>query len=139
MSSKLWIGFHEVRLPHLPEIANRTNLLDYLGINEAELKKIWWFHPRMYRQIKMRKKSGAMRQVFAPDDRLKFIQKNIKYLLEKIYVPRSTVHGFVATRSIKTNACEHVGRASLLNLDIQEGPPLYPLCGRLNFFHLCES
>lgn len=35
-------------------------------------------------------------------------------------MPRATVHGFVAARSIKTNASEHVGRSSLLNIDIHD-------------------
>lgn len=118
MSLNLWFGFREIRLPQLTELADRTSLLSYLEINEGELKKIWWFHPRMYRSIKLQKKSGAFRKIFAPDERLKFLQHKIKDLLEKIYVPRKTVHGFVPARSIKTNASEHVARAFLLNLDI---------------------
>lgn len=101
------------------ELRSQEKFLEHLNISAAELKNIWWFSHRMYTQFEIPKRSGGTRAIFAPNNRLKYLQGKLRHLLEKIYKARHAVHGFVKDRSVKTNAQEHVGRHHLLNLDLE--------------------
>lgn len=106
--------------PFMHPLESRTSLLAHLGVSERELKKIWWFRDRMYRQITIPKRNGGFRTIHAPDDRLKAIQHLLLLELSKLYAPRVPVHGFVNGKSVKTNATEHLRRPFLLNVDIED-------------------
>lgn len=47
------------------------------------------------------------------------IQRTIALLLDQLYSPRNTVHGFVPERSVKTNATAHLRSKFVVNLDIE--------------------
>lgn len=108
---------YRVRVP--PEMADKTTFLAHLCLSEAELRKIWWFRGRMYQDFTIFSRSGKPRSISAPDRRLKMIQKTIAPLLDQIYSPRNTVHGFVPNRSVKTNATSHLRSKFVVNLDIE--------------------
>src|SRR5882757_8113535 len=101
-------------------LANETTLLTYLNIGERELKKIWFYHRRMYRQFSIAKSPNKIRLISAPDKRLKFIQRKLADTLNDIYRPRRPVHGFVVGRSVKTNALSHMHRRFVVNIDLAE-------------------
>jgi RNA-directed DNA polymerase len=103
-----------------PELADETALLTYLMLAPAELKKIWWYRRGMYHQFEISKKKGKTRLISAPDDRLKHIQRKITVALGQLYRVRAPVHGFVAKRSVKTNALAHLEQRYVLNLDIKD-------------------
>jgi len=65
------------------------------------------------------KKSGAGRIIHAPCATLKFIHRDLLGVLQDSYPLRSTVHGFVRTRSIVTNARPHVGAKVVANVDLK--------------------
>ena len=108
-----------VSLMH-PELANETALLTYLGISAIELRKIWWFRERMYHQFEILKGKDKTRIISAPDKRLKYLQRKIAPLLDRLYRVRNPVHGFVIGKSVKTNAAAHLRRRFLLNIDLKD-------------------
>ena len=102
------------------EFTDETSLLAYLGVSADELKKIWWFRHGMYRDLQIVKRNGKVRQISAPDQRLKGLQRKIATSLNSIYSVRHPVHGFVTGKSVKTNAQSHVRNKFLLNIDLQD-------------------
>jgi len=114
----LFGGFPRVLIPQ--ELISEVHFLRHLGVSAAELKKIWWFRSRMYHSFDIAKSGGGTRKISAPNYRLKMLQRKIADLLGRIYKPRKSVHGFVAGRSVKTNAECHVDRSFIVNLDLQE-------------------
>lgn len=102
------------------EFADETALLKYLGMSGKELKKIWWYHRRMYHEFSIAKGLGKKRLIQAPDRRLKIIQQKLALSLDQIYRRRNPVHGFVVDRSVKTNAEAHGSRRHVVNLDLQD-------------------
>ena len=65
------------------------------------------------------KKSGGTRTILAPKDPVLGWQRALLPFLNELYVPRDPAHGFVASRSIVTNATEHVGKSWVLNVDLE--------------------
>ena len=102
------------------ELASESALLAYLGLSSKELKKIWWFRGRMYRQFEIAKGRGKTRIINAPDQRLKYLQRQIAPLLDQLYRVRNPVHGFVAGKSVKTNAQAHLRARFVLNIDLKD-------------------
>jgi RNA-directed DNA polymerase len=102
------------------ELASEAAILAHLGIGLAELEKIWWYRDRMYSQFDIAKRSGKVRSIMAPEQRLKIIQRRLAPLLDQLYRRRQPVHGFVHDRSVKSNAEAHGGRCFVVNLDLQD-------------------
>jgi RNA-directed DNA polymerase len=71
----LFGGTTRVDLPE--EFTSEGELLIFLGLSAAELKKIWWFRGRMYSRFDIAKRHGKTRPIAAPDTRLKMLQRNI--------------------------------------------------------------
>jgi retron-type reverse transcriptase len=113
-------GPNVVRVPTLPELASEAALLTYLNLSVKELKKIWWFRRRMYHSFEIAKGKHKKRIINAPDKRLKYLQRKIAPLLDQLYRVRNPVHGFVAERSVKTNAAAHLRKRFVLNIDLKD-------------------
>lgn len=107
-----------VSLP--PEFADEDAILKYLGVGPAELKKIWWYRRKMYNTFEVVGGGGKTRIISAPNDRLKYLQRQLIELLQPLYRVRKPVHGFVVERSVKTNALSHLRRRFILNLDLKD-------------------
>ncbi len=110
---------------HIPitipgELASETALLTHLGVSSKELNKIWWYRTTMYREFSIAKGSGRLRVINAPDNRLKMLQRKLAPLLDQLYRVRNPVHGFVAGRSVKSNAEAHANRRYVINLDLKD-------------------
>ncbi len=82
-------------------------------------------HTKNYRIFDIRKKDGGLRKIAEPPTSLKILQTKLLAVLEKVYRPRRSVHGFTKGRSIVTNARKHVGRKFVLNLDLFD---FFPSC-----------
>lgn len=93
-----------------------AELAEWLIISKQELRTI----PRDYRSFEIPKRSGGRRTIFAPNEKLKALQRRIhRRLLRKLPVhPAAT--GFQRGKSIVDNARPHAGRAVVINLDIIE-------------------
>lgn len=118
-----WLGFGipaPIHVPIPPELASKTALLAHLGVSQAELKKIWYHREKMYQSFDVAKKSGKPRLINAPDRRLKYLQREIAELLDKMYPVRKPVHGYVLGKSVKSNATSHLKQRFIVNLDIKD-------------------
>ncbi len=109
-----------IRLTIPAELADEAALLVYLGLSAAELKKIWYYRGRMYRHFSIAKGPSKIRMISAPDERLKSLQRKLADKLNELYRPRHPVHGFVAERSVKTNALAHLQRRFVVNIDLKD-------------------
>ena len=66
------------------------------------------------------KRTGGERLIMAPKTRLKAIQRRLNALLVDKLPSSEYAHGFVARRSIRSNAQPHVGKAVVLHLDLKD-------------------
>ena len=66
------------------------------------------------------KRSGGERLIMAPKSRLKAIQRRLNALLVAKLPASEYAHGFVARRSVRSNALPHVGKAVILHLDLKD-------------------
>jgi RNA-directed DNA polymerase len=73
-----------------------------------------------YRHFEIPKKSGGKRLIAAPIDEIKELQRTLNELLNIVYQPRLSTHGFALDRSIVTNAEAHVGARFVFNLDLAD-------------------
>ena len=78
----------------------------------------------LYTTFKIPKKNGGFREINAPQNELKMIQKKlVSFLEEKMKDKFKTInasHGFVKERSIITNAKIHKNKKIVLNLDLKD-------------------
>ncbi len=74
---------------------------------------------KKYKVFTVPKKSGEPRQISAPASPIKIIQRKLKQVLDAVYEPKPAVHGFVAARSIVSNARLHKKRRYVLNIDLE--------------------
>lgn len=66
------------------------------------------------------KRDGSRREILAPDEVLKGIEKSIYYKFLKMYTYNSAAHGFVPKRGIVSNAIPHVGANAVGKIDISK-------------------
>ena len=108
----------------LPNLASRDDLAQALGIARGTLD---WLafpdttkEPPHYTAFAVPKRSGGYRVLYAPKAKLKAAQQWIRReILAKTFA-EDPAHGFVAGRSIHTNAEPHAGKDIVLTLDIQD-------------------
>lgn len=130
-----WLDFsrdqNDARLSRfaLPQFRNPEELARWLGIPLGQLA--WLVHRfdeeqrpadeaaahYYYRWI--RKRTAGRRLIEAPKAKLKRVQQRIlEDILDRV-PPHAAAHGFVAGRSICTNARPHVGQRVLIKLDLE--------------------
>lgn len=102
-----------------------------LGIKPAALAFIIHKIPQTqkYHKFEIKKKSGGVREIMAPDPRLKLVQRRLADLLLKCQSEIETIedvsdrcvlaHGFKPRLSISTNAAKHRNRRWVFNADIE--------------------
>ncbi len=102
-----------------------ADLAKWLDVPEAELRE-WlssapaWTRGFDYRRFSIAKRRGGVREISAPSDQLKALQRRVlmRLLTRHKFHPAAT--GFVKGRSIVDNARPHVGRAVVINLDLAD-------------------
>lgn len=72
-----------------------------------------------YKQFQIRKKSGSLRTIHAPNNGLKAILKCLNFVLQAIHTPHKNAFGFVPHTSIVDNARKHVDQNYVYNLDLK--------------------
>jgi RNA-directed DNA polymerase len=105
--------------PLLSSVLDSKELCKLLDVSEDSFTYAVKQAPRLYRQIFLSKTGGGSREINAPTDKLKIIQRAI---LDKILIlePLSNcVYGFGKGRSIIENAKLHAENDFLLSLDIK--------------------
>jgi RNA-directed DNA polymerase len=75
---------------------------------------------RKYKEFSIPKKSGDTRIISAPATALKILQRKLSQVLYSVYEPKAAVHGFLPSRSILTNAKQHLHKRFVLNIDLKD-------------------
>ncbi|HLO55535.1 MAG TPA: reverse transcriptase domain-containing protein [Saprospiraceae bacterium] len=73
-----------------------------------------------YKTFQIRKKSGSLRTIHAPNSGLKAILKCINYIFQAIHTPHKNAFGFVPNKSIVDNARKHEDQNYVYNLDLKD-------------------
>ena len=108
----------------LPVIASPADLAKALNLTIPRLRWLA-FHSESatvthYVRFQVPKKSGGLRELSAPHRDLAAAQQWIlMHILEKLPT-HNAAHGFVPGRSTMSNAVPHVGRATVVNLDLKD-------------------
>ena len=104
------------------ELFTTSDVADLLEVTQDRLVWHIWKRPpgARYHHFKVKKRRGGFREIAAPKPGLKLLQRKMKQVLDAMYEPRKSVHGFVRDRSIVTNAKRHVGCEHVINIDIED-------------------
>ncbi len=105
---------------NVPIIYNLRHLRKILKIRKKNQNKYFGSERNEYHSFLIPKKSGGMREIEAPSDKLKLYQLWIKEnILDKIKVS-DYAKGFRKACSILDNAKNHVGKELVINLDLKD-------------------
>lgn len=116
----------EARLAELqlPVMHTPADVATALGLS---IKQLRWltFHTEAatrthYVKFQVPKRSGGMRTLAAPHKTLKLAQRWVLTSVVDRLPVTSAAHGFVAGRGIVTNASPHVGKAVIVNMDLED-------------------
>ena len=120
----------KLQAKNLPVLHTPADVASALGLT---IPKLRWlaFHTEVasrihYVRFTVPKKSGGTRALAAPHRTLAAAQRWIFENILKGLPAYDAAHGFIAGRSILSNARPHVGRMVLLNLDLSEFFPSVP-------------
>jgi retron-type reverse transcriptase len=99
---------------------------------------------KSYKEFQIKKKSGGVRTIYAPENGLKAIQKIVAVILQCVFEPNKAAKGFVSGKSIVDNAKEHVAQNYVYNLDLKDFFPSIEqarvwACLKLKPFNLIEE
>lgn len=75
---------------------------------------------KRYHSFEIPKKSGSMRQIFAPCGNLKWFQLCLNELFKALYTPSPYAMGFTKGRSIVDNARVHTNQNYVFNIDLKD-------------------
>lgn len=104
-----------------PGLNNLYSFSKIFSMKEDDLLRLLYKNPlRNYATFQIRKKSGLPRNISAPKARLKKIQRILADYLGQYYTPKTSAHGFIEDRSVKTNALPHVGKKYVFNIDLKD-------------------
>ena len=117
-------------LNKLQATKNRRELARLLGFTPQSLAYILYRLPdaQKYRTFAIPKSGGGLRQIKAPNDRLKLLQQRLANLLQNCYeeisdsgkIGRELSHGFRKNHSIITNARRHRNKRFVFNIDLKD-------------------
>jgi hypothetical protein len=79
-----------------------------------------WRSKKAYKEFQIKKKSGGVRTIYAPNNGLKAIQKTLALILQCVFTPHNAAKGFVMGKSIVDNAKEHTGQNYVYNIDLKD-------------------
>lgn len=108
----------------LPVLLHEAELASWLGIGLSRLR--WYTFDRPadttwhYVRYVIPKRHGGERVILAPKRELKALQRKVLDGIVARVPVSEAVHGFVAGRSIVTNAWQHTGKRVLLKLDLKD-------------------
>ena len=73
-----------------------------------------------YTSFKIAKRNGMPRVIDAPTTNVKILQQKLNTVLQAVYRTKPSVHGFVACKSVKTNAQQHTKKRWVFNIDLED-------------------
>ncbi|MEP9874013.1 retron Ec67 family RNA-directed DNA polymerase/endonuclease [Klebsiella sp. GW_Kp182] len=114
----------------LTEISQLQSLRDvaiFLGCEPKNLAYSLYFEKNKYKSFEIHKKSGGVRIINAPNEKLKSLQKilacQLSECLEEIYGMHrgnKISHGFTKGKTIITNASKHRNKRLVFNIDLTD-------------------
>lgn len=108
----------------LPPLDTAEQLAEALGVSVPQLR--WLAYHRdvaasiHYRRFTIPKRDGSARAIWAPLPRLKQVQRWILYHIVERLPIHGAAHGFVAGRSILSNARQHTAARIVLKMDLRD-------------------
>lgn len=75
---------------------------------------------KQYKIFKIPKKRGGHREICAPISKIKYYQKQLANILIQYQEFRPCVHGYVKSKSIKTNAIIHQNKRIVISIDLKD-------------------
>jgi RNA-directed DNA polymerase len=102
------------------------DLAEHAGVSVEALERLSSDLPvgagRFYTRRTSRKKHGGIREIFDPNPPFDAITKNLYRSFTKVlpYKAPDHVHGFVRGRSTVSNASQHLGKACVLRVDLED-------------------
>jgi retron-type reverse transcriptase len=123
----------------LPLVESAAELAAALGIPLSRLRWLTYHRRALalvhYHRYGIPKVSGGIRSISAPKAALAAAQRWVlEQILERLEV-EPQAHGFVAGRSIVTNAAPHLGRRVVVNLDLESFFPTITFRRVQGLFH----
>lgn len=108
----------------LPNITRVKALATALELSVSELRWLCYHREAStyshYTRFEIPKRSGGMREIWAPRPKLKQAQRWVlDNILDGLLV-HGAAHGFLAGRSIATNAAQHTNSRVIIKLDIED-------------------
>lgn len=108
----------------LPPLANPKQLAEALKLSVTQLRWLTFNREAAekihYRRFTIPKRDGSQRAIWAPMPRLKRCQRWIlRNIIERLPI-HGNVHGFLAGRSIRSNASVHRGSRMIVQMDIKD-------------------
>ncbi|WP_307480553.1 retron Ec67 family RNA-directed DNA polymerase/endonuclease [Cytobacillus purgationiresistens] len=108
------------------EIKTRNELADFLNVLRKQLSYILYVKGinNLYTSFEIPKKNGGVREINAPLEELKVIQRQLaealyKHMKKKWKKKNNISHGFEKDKSIITNARIHRNKRLVLNIDLE--------------------
>jgi RNA-directed DNA polymerase len=115
----------------LPQLDKPEKLAEALGLSTSELRFLAFHRDAAthlhYRRFTIPKRDGSERAIWAPRPMLKAAQRWIlRNIVERLPVHGQS-HGFLADRSIATNAAAHTGSKLVVKVDLKDFFPTVTL------------
>lgn len=112
----------------IKKLEKLSDLAVYLGHTAKGLSYILYKDEKKYHHFDIPKKNGEKRKIYAPNPRLKKVQKKLakklslcqKELMKSAKKIMTPSHGFVEGFSIFSNARMHTGKRYVLNVDLKD-------------------
>lgn len=117
-------------LQRLQSATSRADLAALLNIKHADLTYILYKQKDSdkYKRFTIKKRSGGSREINAPQQNLKSLQRRLTDVFTDclnerdlaVGIKNSAAHGFLPGKSILTNASAHRNKRYVLNLDLKD-------------------
>ena len=104
------------------ELKSRNDVATLLGLSERSLR-YFLFKRRpenLYNTFQIVKKDGSKREISAPKEEWKTIQRKLAAVLTAVYDKKPCAYGFVAGRNCIDNAKHHVRKRLVFNIDLKD-------------------
>ena len=75
---------------------------------------------RRYTTFYILKKNGEKRRIDAPTTNIKILQQKLNQVLQCVYTPKPSVHGFAIGKNVRSNANAHLGKKWVFNIDLTD-------------------
>lgn len=105
-----------------PLLKTRADVAAILEIEDRSLR-YFLFKRRpenLYTTFSIPKYNGKLRQIAAPQNELKQIQRKLAYVLSCIYTPKVCAYGFISGKNHINNASQHVQNSIVFNIDLKD-------------------